>query len=189
VELTGQVSEVVGSHGASKVIVLLVGAKKDPKDPVGTYPTCYLLPAYCTRGLYLSPGQAVKVTGEVKFVDSSSMFLANCTLEELGKSEILQIRAEDLVKEITKDGKAAKLKYEDQSMIVSGQLDGWTEEPLLALAKLKGDGKVRVSVTLGRDELPYLKKGRTVRLRGTCFHAAIRNNEVVLDMGFIVEAK
>jgi hypothetical protein len=48
---------------------------------------------------------------------------------------------------------------------------------------------VRVSVTMGAEEFPHLKKGQDVRLRGQCTVPGIENNEVALQMGFIVEAK
>ncbi len=189
IELTGEVQDV-SKDTIRRVVVNLVGAKKDPKDAVGVSVLGVLAPAYYARGVLLSPKQKVKLTGDFGQGFRSFVSTGNCTLEELSKSEALQVRAEDLVKDFTKDLQAARKKYTDKWVVVSGQVDDLTKKGGFNYAKLKGDGKLRVSVTMGGDELAHLKKGEDVRLRGMFMGApGIENNEVALQMGFLVPAK
>jgi hypothetical protein len=191
VELTGEVMDINDRLDGKEVLVSLRGAKKAPKDIVDVFPQCVLLPKYNARGLRLSPKQKVQITGRNANFFSFFINLQDCSLKELSKSEVPEFRAEDLVKEVAKDPTAASEKYRHKWVIVCGEVEDLTKNKNgFNHAKLKGDGKVRVSVTIGADALSRLHKGQSVCLRGNAtIGLEIANNEVSLQMGMIVEAK
>jgi hypothetical protein len=188
-ELTGDVSSVASQEGGKEASVQMEGAKRDPKDVLGMLVLVRLQPKYAQTALQLSTKQKIKVTGEYGGATSLAAVLDNGAVQELGISEVISVTAPELTAEFLKDPKAAA-KYAKKELIVSGDVDDVTKERGFTFAKLKGDGKARVSVTIGAMDADLLRKGQKVRLRcGSLGDVPFDNNEVRLDMGMIVEAK
>jgi hypothetical protein len=188
VELTGEVNEVRGLYGTKTVTITVGRATKVS----GTFVQCFLAPEHKAKGLRLSINQKVKLTGGFEHAPAY-IILGNCRLEELSKSDILHVSSGDLVREFSKDPEAAKEKYRDQWVIVSGEVEDLPQDGGFHKARLKGDRKMGVSVTFAppwaSDEQSLLKKGQMVRLRAQCTSPFIDNKEIALYGGFIVEAK
>jgi hypothetical protein len=187
VELTGKVNDVSGFYG-TRIVTVIIGRV----GVSGTFIQCFLAPEYKAKGLHLSINQKVRITGGFECAPVY-IVLGNCKLEELSKSEILHIRSGDLIKEFSKDPKAATEKYRDQWVIVSGEVEDLPQDGGFYKAKLKGDGKKWISVTFAppwqSDEQSFLKKGQMVRLRGQFPLQFTDNKEIALYGGFIVEAQ
>jgi hypothetical protein len=186
IEVSGKVYGVRGSWGR-EVGVELEGHKDSKGYRQGVYGV--LLPEFHAKGNYLSSGKNVKITGEFSYWDSMSIFVVKCKLEEMEKSDIRSIKAEDLVDEFAKDSKAAEKKYKFfDPVIVFGEVQDCKTDRGFLQIKLKGNGKWWVRVRASEDELIHAKKGRTLGLRGI-FAFTAEPNEVFIDGGFIVDAK
>jgi hypothetical protein len=189
VEVTGEVAAVQSKDRGKYVIVQLKGAKKNEKDLVGTLVQVGLLPEFHKTGVQLSRKQKVKLTGEYEL---GLGFLVNVTrgsLEELSKSDLVSTTASELAGEFAKDAKAAAAKYEDRELIVAGEVEDVTKKGDFHYARLKGDGKLGVSVILGPEEAAVMKKGQQARVRGELGFPAFEKNEVRLASRFLLEAK
>jgi len=189
VEVTGKVYSLVGKEGGKVAVLLLAGANRNEKEAIPTLIHARLQPGPKHPVFELAKGQQVRLTGEIgQGSGSTVIWLKNGVVRGLGKSNVVVITAADLAGEFSREAEAASRKFADKEILVTGEVaelvtkDGY-------YAKLKGDGKTRVSVPLNEDELRLLKKGQTVRLRGMTLLAAYSNGEVSVSMGFIVEVK
>jgi hypothetical protein len=191
IELTGEVRSINPREAGKSVLVLLEGAKKDDKDIIGSWTQSNLLSESVPKGLLLSRKQKVKLTGKYEMNLGFVINIANCSLEELGKSQVIEVTAEDLAKEFAKDSEAARAKYtKEKDVIITGQIEELTTARGFHFAKLKGDGKTRVSVTLGPDEVKLLTKGQTARLRSELpYEPNFDKGEVSVDAGSVVGVK
>jgi hypothetical protein len=190
VEITGEVSGVSSPDAGKTAVVQLQGAKKDKDDIVGTLVQVALRPEFTRTGLHLSSKQKVKVTADYEIFLSFFVNLANGSLEELSKSELVSVGAPELAREFAKDAKAAAAKYTNKELLVTGEVEQAGDERGFHYVRLKGDGKTGVRVGVGSLYAQHLKKGATLGLRiprdrGVEFE----KNEVRLGGGSVVEAK
>ena len=188
VELTGEVMWVdVGRFRKEKqVTVAFESIAINPTRSTST--RCKLLPEHHAKAVYLSPKQKIKITGTF---DDTYEVLMDCSLEELTPSKIIQVSAEELSKEFGKNVEAAKGKYDDKAMIVSGLVEELTKEETTGSydAKLKGDGKWQIFVRIPLEEFASLKKGQTVRMRVIRRPIDTANNHIVLSQGIVLDTK
>jgi hypothetical protein len=188
VELTGEVSGVHSPDAGKTAVVQLKGAKKDKNDIVGALVQVGLRPEFTRTGLHLSRKQKIKVTADYQAWVVLAVNLGNGSLEELSKSELVEVRAPDLAREFVKDAKAASAKYAGKDIIVTGEVEAVSEKKGFHYARLKGDGKTSVLVTVGASDAPLVQKGKTVGLRSE-FPPQLEKDEVTLQGGSVVEVK
>ncbi len=189
VELTGTVAGVSTPDAGKTAVIQLEGAKKKETDIVGILVQIALRPEHTRTGLHLSRKQKVKISAD--YERSIGGFVVNLTkgsLEELSKSEVVAVKAADLAGEFTKDPKAAE-KYDKKEIIVTGETEDVVEKQMFHYAKLKGDGKTRVSVVVGAADAPLLQKGKTVSLRCELGFTPYEKGEARLQGGSVVEIK
>jgi hypothetical protein len=190
VELTGQVFGISTPDAGKTAVVQLEGAKKKEKDIVGVLIQVALKPEQARTGLHLSRKQKVKITADFERAFGASIInLTGGSLEELGKSEVVAVKAADLAAEFAEDPKAAAGKYDKKEMVVTGEVADVSKKGDFHYARLKGDGKVSVLVTVGADESRALAKGKTASLRAESGFPPFEKNEVRLQGGSVVEVK
>ena len=179
-EITGTISRV-GTNIIGEPYVIM-----EPTKGPKFYIQAFLMPEDFTRGMYLSSNQKVKITGEMQSAEKGKVMFVSRDLEEVSKSTVIVISAPDLVKEFNKDKQAWEQKYKDHTdLIVFGEIEEMTKERGFEFAKLKGDGKMRVSFTIDGKGL---QKGQTVLLRGG-FPPRLSDNEIHIDGGLKVGKK
>jgi hypothetical protein len=191
VEITGNTRLIGGSYrdGVKTVHITLDGVQK--KGGADTLISIRVRPEFHKAALEMSKNQKVQIIGE--YEDWSLGFSAgvsNATLKVYGKSQLFDISAADLAAEFTRDAKAAINKYADKEMVVEGEVEEVTFKSGRHYAKLKGDGTTRISLGVVPEDVPMLKKGRIVRLRGEALrYLLFKNNEVYLSGGCFMEGK
>jgi putative nucleic acid binding protein len=117
----------------------------------------------------ISKGQKIKLRGRWPEAYSQPGLEA-CDLVETGPSLALEVKTEALAEEFVKNRDAAKAKYQDKPLIVTGVIVHATKNDLGAVRLfLQGAGEVRVDCGFDapdRAEAESLPLGQPVRLAG-----------------------
>jgi hypothetical protein len=186
VEITGEVLSVLGGKQA---IVNFPFVKKTPEDAIGVCVAAKLRSDNRQKGLMLSEKQKVKITGNYEGdLVGYMVSLSECIVEEISKSELMAVNAEDMAKEFIADFQTATAKYQGKDVVIAGKIDELLDGMVPAV-KLHGHGDLAVSIYMGGAEVESLKKGQSVRLRGRFLLAEVAKKEIRFQMGFVVEAK
>lgn len=187
-EVTGHVDGVVTSSSADSASLYLKGSKDGPLI------RAVLQPELRPKAFLMSLGQKVKVTGEFQSGSKTAVSVETRTVEELSKSELRLIRAEDLAKEFAKDKVATEKKFAAHvGIVVSGEVEDITSVTdkfgaTFSFAKLKGNGDIRVSITMQAGEANRLKKGAPTRIRTELqFPPELNGKEVTLQGGYLID--
>jgi hypothetical protein len=177
IELTGEVASVDegidsgGAFGAVQVTLKYRTRAVKNEDDGNTAIGCVLSAPYETRGLFLSPQQKVKIVGDFNGTTGSNVyptvFLKNCSLEELSPSVIPRARADDVAREFAKDREAAESKYKNKPLIISGKVEDVIAEGQRSWLQLKGmsDLVVTISKSGKAGVFDGQKKGQEVQIR------------------------
>lgn len=117
----------------------------------------------------VSPGQQIKVKG--KYPEFSiSPSLLHCVLTEVGNNPAPALTADQLAKEFTADKEATKKKYDDQWLIIEGEMiDTGTSKSGTLMLRMKGTDKMAVECFFPpdfKDDVAKLKAGQKVKVIG-----------------------
>ena len=178
VEVTGQMREPITKIQFSMGI---------PAKSLGVIISCDVLPEDSRKMLLCSPGQKIKISGKcVGLSSSSNVLIQECSLVELEPSTPIVTDAESIAKDFERDPAAATAKYKQHIVVVSGWLDEAVDTAPGSFAKLKGTGKVRVSIQVDQNEFLELRefKGKRVEILGVLL--GFEKGEVNMDYGIFV---
>jgi tRNA_anti-like len=181
IEVTGEVWSIAPRPDVKDVVVVLHGAK-DPKDGE-KHIMIAMYPDQTAVASKLSRNQKVKIFAVHNYG------YAGKKLEEIEKSAVIMVSSVDLAKEFGSNPEAAKKKYNEKAdIIVSGELEEVVKEGSFTYAKLKGDGKMRVSFTCQGIGEP--QKGQIVHIRSELPRPpSIDGKEISIDSGTVVDLK
>jgi hypothetical protein len=117
----------------------------------------------------IGPGQKVKVKGMFPESTASPM-LAASVIVEAGPSQTVTLSAEQLAREYAANALAAKKKYNDKYLLVSGEVvDKSYNSAGAPSVAMKGDGKVRVACNFTANEnvlTRSMQPGQTIQVLG-----------------------
>lgn len=175
-EVTGRIYMLEPRVFFKDVVIALKGQK------LGESMLFAMHPDHTPAATLLSRNQRIKITAtfEVNFIGRK--------LDELEKPTTIQVSAEELVKEFTKSKADAAKKYPgDATVIVFGEVVELTKRDNFRFAKLKGDGKTRVSVTCDTESL---KIGDKAHFRSELpYPPMFEEGEIRIDSGVVVTIK
>jgi hypothetical protein len=186
IEVSGPVTGLLFED--DKAAVSLQGAEK---DVLGVFFNCTLLGAHRDAGTRLDKGQKVQLVGKFHDASGSVVMLFDCSLKELEPSKIFDVTAAAVAEEFQKDAKAAQKKYNDQWILITGEVIALPTKENYSYVTLKGKDPVNVRVTLAGSAQKQLTKGQTVTLHAEgMFPELEKTNEVGgFGAGFIASGK
>ena len=172
--LEGTVSDITLGF-ADEVTVILEGFNKDPqKSILGHSARCLVHKDERAKAINLTKGQKVKFKGEcnggalVHFVD-----LLHAELVEVGTDPAIVVSADQLAKDFSMDAVAAKAKYGDKWLFLTGTVverkKGTTGADFIVLQGSDETTRVEVAYPAeGKRFFEKFTKGDTVKIKGEC---------------------
>ena len=194
IEVEGEVRDVFCQSGGGDALIRLAGVVEPESQGSLMGVWGHAPPKQLRRAFELSRKQKVKLTGIFSDQISSYVMLDKCTFEEISKSEIIKVTAEEIAKEFSKDALEAEKKYADKDILVTGKVESLKTDGNEKVTLRESD-KIRVSVYVFYKDTSYLRVGQATRLRCNSISnpivggANLQAGEVIIHDGGIAGTK
>jgi DNA-directed RNA polymerase subunit RPC12/RpoP len=147
-------------------------------------------PAQQAIAFRFSKGQRIKAVGKyAKFGPNADVWIVNAVFTELEPSKILLVSSEDLVKELEQDKDAARQKYKNRDLIVTGVVERIFTDKTHKAVFLKGSANTRFMIPVSAARAEDLVPGRTVEIRSSDPFLSLANNLVMMTPATVVSSK